>query len=630
MAKKQFKTESKRILDLMIHSIYTHPEIFLRELISNASDAIDKLYFASLTDDSLGLSRDDFAIDLAVNKDARTLTISDNGCGMTKDELEHNLGTIAKSGTLQFKQENDLKQDDIDIIGQFGVGFYSAFMVAKHITVISRAYGSEETYRWDSDGIDGYTIKPAQKDHYGTEIILTLKDNQEEENYDEFLNTYKLTTLVKKYSDYIRYPIRLDVETRQPKKDTEGEYETVIENKTLNSMIPIWRKNKSEVTQEEYQEFYKQKFFDFENPLRIIHTKVEGSVTYSALLYIPSRAPFDYYTKEYQKGLQLYSNGVMIMEQCADLLPDYFSFVKGLVDSSDLSLNISREMLQHDRQLKTIAANIEKKIQSELQKMLQSDREQYEVFFKDFGLQLKYGVYAQFGQNKDKLKDLILFYSMNEGKMVTLKEYTDAMKPEQKYIYYACGSSTERISQLPQLDLIKEKGFDALFLTDDVDEFALKMLMNYDNKEFKSVSDGDLGLESEEEKKEAEKQADEHKELFSAIKDALGDKVSSVRISSRLKSHPVCLSTEGALSLEMEKVLNAMPMENKVSAQRVLEINADHPIFSALQSVYEKNPDKLAEYANLLYTQALLIEGFPIEDPVSYTNSICNLIAENV
>ena len=627
METKEFKAESKRLLEMMINSIYTHREIFLRELISNASDAIDKLYFKSLTDSSVGMNRDDFAIRLVPDKASRTLTISDNGIGMTKDELEANLGTIAKSGSLQFKNENE-KAEDVDIIGQFGVGFYSAFMVAKEVKVVSKAYGADKAYVWASEGVDGYTVDECEKDSVGTDIILTLKDNTDDDKHDEYLEQYRLSALVKKYSDYIRFPIKMDMERERLKEGSENEYEKYTETVTLNSMVPLWKKNKSEITEEEYNEFYKDKFFDFEDPLCHIHAKNEGAATYNALMYIPARVPFDFYTKEYEKGLQLYSSGVMIMEKCPDLLPDYFSFVKGLVDSEDLSLNISREMLQHDRQLKIIAKNLEKSIKNELSKMLKNDREKYEKFFSTFGLQLKFGVYQNYGMNKDVLKDLLMFKSSFEKKNVTLAEYVSRMKEDQKYIYYACGESVDKIDMLPQTELVKDKGYEILYFTDDVDEFAVKMLMSYDDKEFKSVSANDLNLETDEEKEAVKKQSDDNKELFEFMKQTLDGKVSEVRLSTRLKTHPVCLTSVGNISLEMEKVLNSMPnaAENKVKAERALEINASHPIFEKLRSLFETDKDKLAEYTKILYAQATLIEGMPVENPVELSNMICELM----
>ncbi|MFR5046886.1 MAG: molecular chaperone HtpG [Faecalispora sporosphaeroides] len=627
MVMKQFKAESKRLLELMIHSIYTHREIFLRELLSNSSDAIDKLYYRTLQDGDTGLNRDDFYIRITPDKEARTLTIEDNGCGMTKDELENNLGVIAKSGSLNFKQQMEQK-DDVEIIGQFGVGFYSAFMVSDCVTVYSRAYGSEEAWRWQSKGVEGYTVEPCEKEGHGTKIVLELKPNTEEENYDEFLEQYRIRSIVKKYSDYIRYPIRMEVEKHRQKEGAENETETYREDETLNSMVPLWRKNKNEITKEEYEQFYRDKFYDYEAPLRVIHTSAEGTATYNALLFIPAKAPYDYYTKEFEKGLQLYSNGVMIMEKCADLLPDYFSFVRGLVDSQDLSLNISREMLQHDRQLKLIESRLEKKIKSELEAMLNNSREDYEKFFAGFGLQLKYGVYSDYGQHKELLQDLLLFYSSSEKKPVTLKEYVGRMKEDQKDIYFISGESVARIEQLPQTELLREKGLEMLYLTDQVDEFALRVLHAYDGHEFKNVSSDDLGLETEEEKKAAEQKKEEYKELLEFLQKALEGKVKSVTVSQRLKSHPVCLSSEGAISLEMEKVLNAMPNAEKVQAQRVLELNPTHPVFAVLQKLYQTNQDKLKDYAQLLYTQALLIEGIGIEDPVAFSNQICSLMSE--
>jgi molecular chaperone HtpG len=627
MATKQFKAESKRLLDLMINSIYTHKEIFLRELISNASDAIDKLYYISLTDQNVGIKRTDFSIKLTIDKANRILTISDNGCGMTKEELESNLGTIARSGSLEFKKGNAPKED-IDIIGQFGVGFYSAFMVSEKVTVISKAYGSEEACKWESTGSEGYTTTSCTKDSVGSEIILKIKENTEDEKYDEYLEEYRIRSIIVKYSDYIRYPIKMDTEKQTLKEGTKDEFESHIEEETLNSMVPIWRKNKSELTEEDYNNFYKDKYFDFENPLRAIHSKTEGTATYNALLFIPAKTPYNYYTKEYEKGLQLYASGVLIMDKCADLLPDHFSFVKGLVDSQDLSLNISREMLQHDRQLKIIATSIEKKVKNELLNMLKDDREKYDGFFKNFGLQIKFGLYNGYGANKEMLKELVMFYSSSEKKLVTISEYISRMKEDQKYIYYACGENTDKIEKLPQTELVKDKGLEILYLTDDVDEFAVRMLMDYDGKQFKSVSSGDLELETDEEKKSSEKQAEEHKDLFGFMKDSLSGKVHEVRLSQRLKSHPVCLSSEGALSLEMEKVLSAMPTDNKMKAEKVLEINANHPIFKTLCDLFVNDKDKLNAYSNILYIQALLIEGMAIEDPVAFSNSVCDLMTK--
>ncbi len=632
MAVKQFQTESKRILDLMINSIYTHKEIFLRELISNASDAIDKLYYKSLSEGLTGLSREDFKISLEINKDERKLTISDNGIGMTEKELDTNLGVIAKSGSLGFKQENE-KKEDIDIIGQFGVGFYSAFMVAKKVTVLSKAFGADKAYMWESEGADGYEITEAEKESHGSVITLYLKDNTEDDNYDEYLDQYKLQGLVKKYSDYIRYPITLDMDRVRPKEsddpDAKTEYEHYTENVTLNSQVPIWKKRKSEVSDEDYNSFYKEKFMDWEDPLKVIYTSVEGTATYNALLFIPAKAPMDYYSKNYEKGLQLYSNGVMIMEKCADLLPDHFSFVKGLVDSQDLSLNISRELLQHDRQLKLIASRLEKKIASELKSMLTNDREKYEKFFDAFGLQLKYGMYADYGIHKDELKDLVLFYSSSEKKLVTLAEYVSRMKPEQKSIYYVCGDNVDRMASLPQTETVAAKGYEILYLTQEVDEFALKTLAEYQEKDFKNISSDDLGLETDEEKAENEKKVEESKDLLENMRKALDGKVVAVKLSSRLTKHPVCLSSEGQITLEMEKVFARMPQATaggEVKAERVLEINPEHPIFEVLKSLNENDQDKLKAYAELLYDQAVLIEGLPVDDPVDFSNRICELM----
>lgn len=628
MAKKQFKAESKRLLDLMINSIYTHKEIFLRELISNASDAIDKLYYRSLTEGNTGLSREDFSIIIEPDKEARTLKIIDNGMGMTKDELEKNLGTIAKSGSLDFKSEME-KKEEIDIIGQFGVGFYSAFMVSDKVTVVSKAYGEEQGWQWESEGADGYAIEECEKPECGTEITLVLKEDTEDEKYGEYLDTYKIKNLISKYSDYIRYPIQMLVEKQKLKEGSEDEYESYSEMETLNSMVPLWKKNKSELKEEDYNRFYKEKFYDFTDPAKVIHSNVEGVVSYTSLLFVPGQAPYNYYTKDYEKGLQLYSSGVLIMDKCADLLPDYFSFVKGLVDSQDLSLNISREMLQHDRQLRAIAQRLEKKIKSELLAMLNTDRDKYTAFFKNFGLQLKYGLYDQFGAHKDVLKDLVMFYSSSEKALVTLSEYVSRMKPEQKHIYFASGESVEKIDKLPQTELLKDKGYEILYLTDDIDEFALQMLREFEEKEFKSVSAEDLEIEeSKEEKEAAEKQAEESKDLLEYMKEALGDKVTEVRLSQRLKSHPVCLTAKGGLSIEMEKVLNSMPVDEKVQAERVLEINAKHPVLEALTETYKNDKEAVKEYAQLLYSQALLIEGLPVEDPVAFSNAVCKLMTK--
>lgn len=635
MAKKQFQAESKRLLDLMIHSIYTNKEIFLREIISNASDAIDKRYFKNMSEGGSGLSREDYAIHIIPDKEAKTLTITDNGIGMTQEELEENLGIIANSGSLEFKSEHEA-QEDIDIIGQFGVGFYSAFMVSKNIKVRTKADGSDVAYEWESEGAEGYTIEACDKDEVGTEIILTLMDDTDDEKYSQYLEEYRLRELIKRYSDYIRYPIKMEVEKstlveaseeEKAKEDYEPQYDTYLEEQTLNSMVPLWKKNKSEVTDEDYNNFYKEKYYDYTDPAKVIATHVEGVCTYDALLFIPSNVPYNYFSKEFKKGLQLYSSGVLIMDKCEDLLPDYFGFVRGLVDSQDLSLNISREMLQQDRQVMAIAQRIEKKITSELMDMQKKDREKYDEFYKNFGLPLKFGMYENYGMNADKLKDLVMFYSSSEKKSVTFAEYVGRMKEDQKYIYYACGDSIEKIGKMPQIELLLDQGYEVLYCTDDVDEFALKSLMKYDDKEFRSASDDDLGIEqSEEAKKESEAKNEENKDLMTAIKDALDGKVNAVKLSTRLKSHPVCFSTEG-ISLEMEKVLNAQPMGGDVKADKVLEINGNHPVFDAMKKAYEdKNNDKLKKYANLLYDQAMLIEGMTIEDPVEFARSICELM----
>ncbi|MGY4111050.1 molecular chaperone HtpG [Aeribacillus sp. SP014] len=622
MEKKEFQAESKRLLEMMINSIYTKKEVFLRELISNASDAIDKIYYKALTDDSLTFQKDQYYIKVIPNKEKRTLTIVDTGIGMTKEELEENLGTIAKSGSLAFKKENELK-DGYDIIGQFGVGFYAAFMVADVVTVISKALGSDQAYKWESKGADGFTIEPYEKEEVGTEIILKIKENTEDDNYDEFLDEYRLKQIIKKYSDFIRYPIKMDVKVQKPKNENENEFEEVVEEQTINSMVPIWRKNKSELTDEDYENFYAEKHYGFDKPLKHIHISVDGTVRYQAILYIPEKTPFNYYTAEYEKGLELYSNGVLIMNKCPDLLPDYFSFVKGMVDSEELSLNISREMLQHDKQLKIIAKNIQNKIKRELENLLKNEREKYEKFYEAFGRQLKYGVYSDFGANKETLQDLLMFYSSKEKKLVTLQEYVSRMPEEQKYIYYATGDSYERIEKLPQTELVADKGYEILYLTEDIDEFAIKMLMTYKEKEFKSVSSGDLGISEEENKKETEK---EHKELFEQMKSILGDKVKDVRASKRLKTHPVCLSTDGEITIEMEKVLNAMPNSQNIKAEKVLEINTDHEVFQTLKAAYENDQEKLKLFTNILYNQALLIEGLPVQDPVEFTNDICKIM----
>lgn len=629
MQTKEFKAESKRLLDMMINSIYTHKEIFLREIISNASDAIDKLYFKSLTDTSVGMKKSDFAINIAIDKENRTLTVSDNGIGMTEEDLENNLGTIANSGSFAFKKDNDLG-DDVDIIGQFGVGFYSTFMVAKEVTVVTKAFGSDQAYKWTSDGVEGYTIEECDKpDGVGTTITLKLKDDTDDEKYSTYLDQYQIQSLVKKYSDYIRFPIRMEVEhTHYNEEGKEPEVHKAIE--TLNSMTPIWKKNKSELKDEDYNNFYMEKFGDYEPPVAHIHSKNEGVATYDALLYIPARAPFDYYSKDYEKGLQLYSSGVMIMEKCADLLPDWFSFVKGVVDSEDLSLNISRELLQQDRQLKIIAKNLEKSIKNELAKLLKNDREKYEKFYSVFGLQFKFGIYQSYGAANETLKDLLMFPSSFDGKNVTLKEYVSRMKEDQKEIYYACGETKERIEMLPQLEKIKDKGYEVLYFTQDVDEFAIKVMINYDGKPFKSISDADLDLDTEEEKEEAKKLDEENKDMFTFMQEAIADKVKTVRLSKKLKTHPVCLSSDGSITIEMEKVLNAMPQNdgNKVKAEKALEINPNHPIFEKLKDLYANDKDKLKDYAKLLYDQALLIEGMSIDNPVEFAKLVCDLMTK--
>lgn len=627
MAKKQFKAESKKLLDLMINSIYTNKEIFLRELISNASDAIDKLYYRSLTDDKIKVNKDDFKIRVDIDKDDRKIIITDNGCGMTRDELENNLGTIAKSDSLLFKEEN--KSDDIDIIGQFGVGFYSAFMVAKKIKVESKSIDSDSAYVWKSEGADGYTIKEGKKKDVGTTITLKLKDDTEDCNYSDFLDTFKVKGIVKKYSDYIRYPIVMNIEHSELKEGSKDEYETVVKEETVNSMIPIWKKNKNEVTEEEYNSFYSDKFFDYDKPLKTIHTKVEGNCSYNALLYIPSHLPFDFYTKEFEKGLALYSNGVLIMDKCADLIPDYFSFVKGLVDTEDLSLNISREILQQNVKVKQIAKSIEKKIKRELENMLKNDREAYDNFFKTFGMQLKFGIYADFGANKDELKDLIMFYSSTEKKLVTLDEYVSRMKEGQECIYYACGESNDKVDNMPQVELIKDKGYEILYLTEYVDEFALQTLTTYNAKKFVNVSNDNVDLDTDEEREELEKVNKESKDMFeSMLKTLENNNISDIKFTHRLKNHPVCLTTEGQISSSMEKVLNALPNDQKVNARMVMEINENHPIAQKLQNLYKENSEELEKYTKILYAEARLIEGLPIDNPTEVSNLICDIISK--
>ena len=638
MENKQFKAESKRLLDLMINSIYTNKEIFLRELISNASDAIDKLYYRSLTDKNVKVNKDDLYIRVTPNKEARTLTIEDNGCGMSKDELEENLGTIAKSGSLAFKEaakakENAEKDDDVNIIGQFGVGFYSAFMVASKVRVESKCYGAEKAYAWESEGAEGYTIDECDKSDFGTKIILTLKADTDDEKYSDFLAEYKIEELIRKYSDYIRYPIKMEVEHEHEVEQPEGEkkepkFEKVRHDEILNSMIPIWKKNKSEVSDEDYNNFYQEKFGDYQKPLKVIRTSVEGDVSYTALLYIPSHTPYDYYTKDFKRGLQLYSNGVLIMDKCEDLLPDCYGFVRGLVDSPDLSLNISREMLQHDRQLKIIAKNLDKKIKSELLDMLHKNREDYEKFFKTFGTTLKFGVYNDFGLNKDNLKDLLMFHSSTENKLVTLDEYVDRMKEGQDKIYYACGETVDKIELLPQVEAVKEKGYEILYLTENIDEFVVQVLMEHKEKKFINVCANDVDLDTDEEKEALKKENEENKDMFTLMKETIGEGVQEVRFTHRLKNHPVCLTSEGALSVEMEKVINSMPNDQKVKAQTALEINDSHPIAQKIKDLYENDKEALKKYTQVLYAQARLIEGLPVENPTQISNLICEIIAK--
>ncbi len=631
MRKKQFKAESKKLMDMMINSIYTHKDIFLRELISNASDALDKRYYHALAQGESGMAREDYVITIALDKENRTITITDNGCGMNAEELEKNLGTIAKSGSLDFKSKLD-EGSDVEIIGQFGVGFYSAFMVSDKVTVISKPQGSDEAYQWVSEGVDGYTISPAEKDTAGTTIILTLKESTDTQSYDQYLDEDTIQEIVAKYSDYIRYPIMMDITTTVPVEggedsEAEPEYETVTEATQLNSMVPLWRKSKSEIKAEDYEEFYKSKFYDFEAPIRTIHSKTEGQVSYDALLFVPAHAPFDFYSKDYEKGLQLYSNGVLIMDKCGELLPDYFSFVKGLVDSADLTLNISRETLQHDHILKIIARNLEKKIKSELEKLLVSDRDAYEKFFGVFGLQLKYGLYSDYGSHKATLQDLVMFRSSLEKKLVTLKEYVGRMTESQQTIYYACGETVDKIDLLPQVDAVKSKGFEVLYLTDDVDEFTFKTLMMYEGKTFTNVCAGDLDLDTEEEKSAVAKENEDTAELRAFLKESIGEAVSDVRFTSKLGSHAVCLTTEGALSLEMEKVLAAMPGSNGMAKATVLlEISVSHPIAEKLKAIFAEDKNKTAKYAKLLYAQACLIAGKAIENPTEFSELICELM----
>lgn len=626
MEKKQFKAESKRLLDLMINSIYTHREIFLRELISNASDAIDKLAYLALTDDSVGLSRSDFAIRLTADKDAGVLTVSDNGIGMSQEEMEENLGTIAHSGSLGFKKQME-KHEEIDIIGQFGVGFYSAFMVAEKVTVISKHFGAEKAWKWESTGADGYSITPCERDQAGTDVIMTLKKDTEVDKFSEYLSEYRLRNLVRKYSDYIRYPIRMEVETQKPvSEEKDAEYETVREEQTLNSMIPVWQKNKKDVTEEEYDSFYREKFYDFEKPLSVLHLSVEGAVTYKALLYIPGKTPYDFYTKDYKHGLQLYSSGVMIMENCADLLPEHFRFVRGVVDTQDLSLNISREMLQHTRELKVIATNLEKKIKAELLRLLEHDREKYEKFYAAFGRQIKYGLVSDYGMHKELLQDLVEFYSNQEKKPVTLKEYCAAMPEAQKHIYFAAGDNTERLAQLPQTQMLCERGFDVLLLTEQVDEFIPQTLHTYEEHEFRNIQTDDLDLATEEEKKAAEEKAKEFKESVDFLKDTLGDKVKEVRVSTELGTHPVTMVPDGGMSFEMEKYFRSMDPNSDYRCGRILEINPSHAALSALQEQITNDPERAKKYAELLYCQGLLMANLPLEDPTAYTDLVCELM----
>ena len=624
MAKQQFKAESQRLLDLMINSIYTHREIFLREIISNASDAIDKLAYTALTDDKVGISRDQFAITITADENARTLTVSDNGIGMSKEDMEENLGTIAKSGSLGFKQAME-KQEDIDIIGQFGVGFYSAFMVASSITVISRKYGEDKAWKWVSDGADGYTIEETTKNAPGTDIIMTLKEDTEEDKYSEYLEEYEIRALVRKYSDYIRYPIKMEVSRSRKAEDSE-EYETYKEEETLNSMVPIWQRAKKDVTEEEYETFYRDKFFDYNKPLRTIHSSAEGSVSFKALLYIPGKAPYDFYTKDFKRGLQLYSAGVMIMENCEDLLPEHFRFVRGIVDSQDLSLNISREMLQHNRQLTIIARNIEKKIKSELKSMLENDREKYEEFYAAFGRQLKYGTVADYGAHKDSCKDLLLFYSHKEGKLVSLKEYVEAMAEGQEKIYYVPGENKDRLAKLPQVEALSRKGYDVLLFTEDVDEFIPQTLMNYMEKSFCNASSEDLGLQTEEEKKEAEEKAESLKGFLTFVQETLGEQVKEVKLSSNLGSHPVCMTPEAGMSFEMEKYMKKANPEFAFSVGRILELNPDHEAVQAMQKAMTEDPLKAKDYAQLLCCQAQLMAELPLDDPFAYTELVCKLM----
>ena len=624
--KKKFKAESKKLLDMMINSIYTNKDIFLRELISNASDAMDKLYYKSLTDKKINVSRNELSIRIDVDKEKKEISITDNGCGMDNEELENNLGTIAQSGSLSFKQENS-EQTDVNIIGQFGVGFYSAFMVSDKVEVLSKPYNSKQAYLWTSTGEDGYTIEPADKETYGTKITLTLKEDTEDYKYSEYLEEYKIRSIIKKYSDYITYPIIMKVNNRVLKEGSDSEYVDTVEDETLNSQVPLWNKNKKDITEEEYNNFYIDKFYDYEKPLKVIHTSVEGQCSYKSILFIPSHAPYDFYTKEYEKGLQLYTNGVLIMEKCGDLLPDYFSFIRGIVDTEDLSLNISREMLQHDKNIKLIAKSIENKIKNELTNMLNNNRDEYKKFFKIFGMQIKFGVYNNYGMDKDKLKDLILLYSSNKKDYITLKEYIEDMKDDQNNIYYASGETIEKIDKLPQVEQVKQKEYDIFYLTDYVDEFVIQTLMEYENKKFMNVSSNDLNLETKEEKEQTEKKNTEYKDIFNLMKEAL-DGVEEIKFTNRLKNHPVCLTTEGDISIEMEKVINAMPTNEKIKAKLILEINENHEIAQKIKRLYDQDKEELKKYTKILYSQARLIEGLPIDNPTEISNLICEIISK--
>ena len=625
--KKQFKAESKKLLDMMINSIYTNKDIFLRELISNASDAIDKIYYKSLTDKTIKIDKKQLKIRVEVDKDNRTIKIIDNGCGMTKEELENNLGTIAQSGSLTFKEENK-DQTDVNIIGQFGVGFYSAFMTSKKVEVLSKPYNSDEAYMWTSTGEDGYEIKKHEKESYGTTVTLYLKEDTEDMKYSEYLEEYKIRSIIKKYSDYITYPIVMEVNNRVLKEGSDSEYEDKLEDETLNSQIPLWKKNKSEITEEEYNNFYQDKFYDYEKPQKVIHTNVEGQCSYNSILFIPSHAPYDFYSKEYEKGLQLYTNGVLIMEKCSDLLPDYFSFVRGIVDTQDLPLNISRETLQQDKNLKIIAKSIENKIKNELTNMLKNDYEEYKKFFKTFGMQIKFGIYNNYGVDKDKLKDLVLFYSSNKKDYITLKQYVEEMKEDQKNIYYASGETIEKIDTLPQVEQVKQKEYDILYLTEYVDEFAIQALMEYEEKKFMNVSSNDLDLETKEEKEKTEKKNKEYNDIFSFMKDALDNQITEIKFTNRLKNHPVCLTTKGNISIEMEKVINAMPTDEKIKANLILEINENHEISKKIKELYETNKEELKKYTKILYSQARLIEGLPIDNPTEISNLICEIMSK--